>query len=315
MGWISDLLGFGGDDNDTSGTQTIVQRNEIPPYLTEFSKEQLGFAKELAQTPFAPAPGGLVAPFSADQQAAFQAARANQGIADPYFAAAGSTMADVAGADFRTADIAGYSNPYLDPMRETINRSYDVAQTQADARAVQAGAFGGSRRGIYDAELQGQRGRALGDLERQAYDKAQQAYRDDQKAQLAGGMALQGLGTEVQAARGRDVGQLALYGGQQQQLAQATADVNYDQFMREYEHPFQMFNVRQSALSGLPYSQTTARDTTAPTGNVLAQNLGAAANVVGGIGNFFAAPGGGGQSAAQGLGSAWGGFTDWWKQA
>lgn len=313
MGWISDLLGFG-DDNDTRGnTSTVIQRTDIPEYVTEFSKEQLNFARDLATTPFAPAPGELVAPFSDDQMDAFDAARRNQGIADPYFDAANTGYTGVAESDFRNADIAGYMNPYLGPMEDTINRGFDIAQTQQDANAVKAGAFGNDRRGIVDAELGGQRSRALGDLRRQAYDKAETAYRDDQEARLRGAGALQSLGTEVQAAAGRDAGQLALYGGQQQGHGQAMADSNYNQFLREYEHPFQMFNVRQSALSGLPYSTTTARDTTQASGNTTAQNLGALANIVGGVGNFFAKPGGGGESAATGVSNAFDSFSNFFS--
>ena len=314
MGWISDLLGFGGDDDEQSGTTTIVQKNEIPGYLTDFSKEQIKFAQDLGTTPFAPAPGDLVAPFNQDQLSAFQGARDMQGISDPYYNAAAASMASVANADFRNADIQGYMNPYLGPMEESINRGFDIAQTQSDANAVRAGAFGGNRRGIVDAELGGQRSRALGDLKRQAYGEATQAYNRDLEARLRGGTALQGLGTAAQAATGRDIGMLTAMGGQQQQNAQAIADSNYNQFLREYEHPFQMFNVRQSALSGLPYNKSVAQSTTTPTGNAWAQNLGATAQVIGGIGGFFAKPGGeGGQSAAQGLGTAASGLGDWFK--
>ena len=306
MGWISDLLGFGDDDDDRNAQTTTVRTvNEIPEYLQDFSKQQINFAQTLGETPFAALPNQLTQGFTGDQTQSFADIRANQGAWDPYTQGALTSATNVANSSFPTADLQGYMNPYLDSQKQSINRNFDAQQTQQDSRAVQSSAFGGNRRGIVDAELAGQKGRALSDVDRQAFDNAQRAYFVDQQTKLAGANALGGLSSQYQGQLAQDAAQLGNIGAQQQLQGQTKSDALNREYIREQEHPFQMFNVRQSALSGLPYQTTQAQTKVTPGGNQTAQNIGAIAGLASGVGSFFAQPKEG-QSAAQGLGSALG---------
>jgi hypothetical protein len=96
-------------------------------------------------------------------------------------------------AGFDPASASQYMNPYEDTVVQQalsdIQRQGDIAQTQADAQAVGAGAFGGSRQGIQRAEM----GRNLLDTQartaaglrssgyQQAMAQAQQAFMDQQR--------------------------------------------------------------------------------------------------------------------------------------
>jgi hypothetical protein len=124
--------------------------------------------------------------------------------------------------------IQKYMNPYtqnvLDVQNAELQRQHDIAGTQRGANAARAGAFGGARQAIENAEAQ----RNLSTLKnanqaqglQQAYQQAQQAQQYGANLGLQGQSAAQsGLGTALQG------GQLGLSGlgtalqGQQGALA------------------------------------------------------------------------------------------------
>ena len=96
-------------------------------------------------------------------------------------------------AGFDPASASQYMNPYEDTVVQQalsdIQRQGDIAQTQADAQAVGAGAFGGSRQGLQRAEM----GRNVLDTQartaaglrssgyQSAMAQAQQAFMDQQR--------------------------------------------------------------------------------------------------------------------------------------
>ena len=52
--------------------QTVVNKTELPPFVTEAAQKNLAIADELAQRPYQPYGGSVVAGFSPEQQQAFQ---------------------------------------------------------------------------------------------------------------------------------------------------------------------------------------------------------------------------------------------------
>jgi hypothetical protein len=121
-----------------------------------------------------------------------------------------------------------YMNPYtaavIDPQVQAAQRQADIASTVRGAQAARAGAFGGSRQAIENAEanraLAGQMGSIRAQGQQAAYDKAIQAMQYGSNLGLQGLSGAQsGLGTALQG------GQLGLSGigqamaGQQAGLA------------------------------------------------------------------------------------------------
>jgi hypothetical protein len=111
--------------------------------------------------------------------------------------------------------IQRYMNPYTqnvtDVQTAAAQRAFDVAQTQRQANAARAGAFGGSRQAIENAEaqraLQTQLGAIQATGQQAAYDKALQNMQFGTSAGLQGLSGAQsGLGTALQG------GQLGLSG-------------------------------------------------------------------------------------------------------
>jgi hypothetical protein len=113
---------------------------------------------------------------------------------------------DVASKDFTDPNVASqYMNPYtqnvVDVQQREAQRAADIATTGRNAQAVGAGAFGGSRQAIMDAEAARNLATQKGDIQAQglnaAYGQAQQAFQQDQARQLQAQQANQQAGLTV----------------------------------------------------------------------------------------------------------------------
>lgn len=98
-----------------------------------------------------------------------------------------------------------YMSPYMqnvvDVQQREAQRQADIARTQRGAQAVGAGAFGGSRQAIMEAEAARNLAQQKGDIQAQglqsAYQQAQQAYQTDAARQLQAQLANQQAGLTV----------------------------------------------------------------------------------------------------------------------
>ena len=126
--------------------------------------------------------------------------------------------------------IAAYFNPYEDQVVQQaladVQRASDIAGQGDAAQAVQAGAFGGSRAGIVEAErarnLMDQQGQLAGQLRQagygQAMGQAQKAFEDAQNRQIQQ--------AQIAGQLGAQYGQLGLAGQEAaSKLGLASADL------------------------------------------------------------------------------------------
>jgi len=122
---------------------------------------------------------------------------------------------------FDPSSVSQYFNPYEDAAVQQaltdIRRQGDIAGTQQDAAAVQAGAFGGSRQGLQSAELSRnvleQQGRTAAGMRQAGFQSAMQ--------QAQGDFANQQQRAQAQAQFGTQAGQQAFEDAQRRQQAQA----------------------------------------------------------------------------------------------
>jgi len=134
----------------------------------------------------------------------------------------------------RPGTAEAYMSPYMqnvvDVQQREAQRQADIARTQRGAQAVGAGAFGGSRQAIMEAEAARNLATQKGDIQAQglqsAYQQAQQAYQTDAQRQLQANLANQQAGLTVggqnlQSALG--VQQLGAQTGLQTSLANQQA--------------------------------------------------------------------------------------------
>jgi hypothetical protein len=121
-------------------------------------------------------------------------------------------------------------SPYMQNVvaiqQREAQRQADIARAGRSAQAVRAGAFGGTREGVVEAEAQRNLATQLGDIQaqglQQAFQQGQQQFNTEQQARLAAQQANQQAGLAVgQQNLGAQLGvqQLGAQMGQQSDLA------------------------------------------------------------------------------------------------
>jgi len=263
-------------------------------------------------------PEQQVAGFSPTQQAAMQQAYQGIGAYQPFLDAAQQTQAAALGTTGAGVQALGQMNfdpnraqAFMDPYQQNvtnealkeIDRQSQMASNQLAGKAVQAGAFGGSRFGLQQSELarntQDLKSRRIfEDLSRnfqqaQATAQAANTQRLQQGQQFGnlgkqtsgiGGM-MAGLGAQTQQLGQSDVNQLMGIGGMQQQQQQRMFDVNTANIAAMENAPFQRLSASAGIMGQLlpggagtqvvaPFAQT----------NPYAQAAGLAATAAGGLG-------------------------------
>ena len=190
----------------------------------------------------------------------------------------GSAVSGVQGAmaPIGAQQISQYLNPYQSYVTDEIARQGQMMQNQLGAQAVNAGAFGGGREGVQQAELQGRTLSEMGRAQAQGFQTALGAAQQQQQVGLQGGQLLGQLGAQQQSMAQGDINQLMAAGGLQRQLAQQALDAQRQTALqREYE-PYQRAEFLKNIYAAGPTSQSSLTQTTTPGGgNPLAQAAGA----------------------------------------
>jgi hypothetical protein len=266
----------------TTGVESSLS-NYAGPYVTNM----LGQGQALANMPYQAYMGPLTAGESPLQTGAFNTAG---GLATPTsIGNAATTAGGIATkaqgltytpttSAFDATQAQAYMNPYLqsslNPQLEEARRQSQITQTQNAGKMTQAGAFGGGRQAILDAETQRSLGANLANITGQgyntAYDKAMAQFNADQQrkmqeAQYGAGFGLQGLQTGLQAAQAQGGlgateastglanlnAQLAA-GQQQRGIESEGIAADKAQFEEARANPYKMLQYQQSLLQGLP---------------------------------------------------------------
>ena len=176
---------------------------------------------------------------------AYQAANnANQYTAtSPYDAANISTQ------NFGSQQAEQYMNPYLkaslDPQLREARRQSQMTQMANAAKAVQAGAFGGSRGALMDAETQKNLGTNLADITGQgyntAYNNATQQFNADQARQLQ---------AQQQTEQSRQFGAGQALSNAQNMAQYGLAGLNANEASRQFGAGQAMTSAQQQAQYG-----------------------------------------------------------------
>jgi hypothetical protein len=149
-------------------------------------------------------------------------------------------------------------NPYLqqalDPQLAEARRQSQITQTQNAGKLTGAGAYGGGRQAIMDAETQRNLATNLANITGQgymnAYDKAMQQFNtEQQQAQQAQNLTNQ-YGLNV-------LGQQAGLGQAQRGIEAEDVAAQKAQFEEERVNPYKMVQLQSSLLSGLPLAAQT----------------------------------------------------------
>jgi len=287
-GLASAKFAGGGDVSGTaisSGLTGVESNlsNWAGPYVTNM----LGQGQALANLPYQAYMGPLTAGESPLQTGAFQTAA---GLTTPTsIGTAATTAGGIASkaqdltyqpttTTFDATQAQQYMNPYiqtaLEPQLAEARRQSQITQQQNAAKMTQAGAFGGGRQAILDAETQRALGANLANITgtgySTAFDKAMAQFNADQarkaqEAQFGATYGLQGLQTGLQAAQTQgNLGSTEAQTGLANLNAQLTAGnaqrgieaegiaADKAAFEEARANPYKMVQFQQSLLQGLP---------------------------------------------------------------
>ena len=272
VGAVKSLTGGGGSAAGQT-TETV----QVDPQTQAMQEDLYRRSQQIAQQPFIPYTGPMVAGFSPDQLRQFQATRGifESGMAfdptkslqtlaqeqRPTVAPVGSLL---------TADIGAYQSPYqqqvIDATMRDIQRQADIARTGAQERAIRAGAFGGSRSAILEAESQRPfadvMARTAAEQRERGYGQALRAAESDiarqmQMAQFAPQFELQarqqqaGLLGGLAGQQLQGLGLLGGIGAQQQALQQRAIEAQRGEFARALAYPGQQLGLLATGVSGV----------------------------------------------------------------
>lgn len=312
---MGSLFGGGGGQktssrstSETSGTT----ENRIDPEFEQYARDLLQLTTAVSNRPYEAYQGERVADFTDDQERAFSAVRANQGVWRPDVGSAtdiANSLKDREYKSFLDADIQGYQNPYtqsvIDRSLSEINRQADIERNQIRGAMHADSAFGGARHGVIESEQR----RNTADLkqnliasllQRSYEDAANRFYTDEQSRfqndqfRIGVGDFLQGLGHLKSNLGYADSAALLDIGSRQQAQEQARLDAAYEDYLRQFNYPAQQLAYRQSIFSGLPFNTSTASSGTTnttgtqtlPSGSGFGQGIGAITSLAGAVGKI-----------------------------
>lgn len=289
-----------------AATSSSVYQTNIPEQLLPYQERLLNRAEaftDVLENPYQQYQGERVAQFSPLQQQAMETAGQLQpagqiGAATDIAGIAGlsalGTQYDPMNYRSRSFTQPGAAESFMSPYMQNVvdvqqreaKRQADIAATARGAQAVRAGAFGGSRQAIENAEANRALQTQLGGIQatglQSAFQQAQQQFNQEQAArqqaaqmreqsrQFGAGLGMQGLGVGLQAA-----GQLGQLGqqqfGQQQQAIQTQAglgqmeqqraqdilNAQYQDFLNYQNYPFKTLGFMSDILRGTPLVQTS----------------------------------------------------------
>ena len=335
------------------GNQTSTVTNKVDPWTQARTQELYQQGQGAAAVPYEAYPGGSrVAPMQPLQEQAQQflagafgpdgtntgIAQAQQaaGIAGQIAGGGATPMVDPERVQSGNllSGMSLYRDPYEDQVVGTalsdIDRSRQMAVQGVNSASTLAGAFGGDRSALVEAETNraygDQAARTAAQLRSQGFSQAANLAQSDaaralqaggmnQAAGLTGQMANQnayftGRGQQLQGAgllsqfggdiAGRTLGAgqvLSGVGADQQNQAQMELSDDVSRFLEERGYDWEQIMRLQGLLGGMPYGQT--QTTTQPGGSRAAGFLGGAATGAG-AGNYIGGPLGAGIGAGVG---------------
>lgn len=257
---------FGGGGG---GGETTTQ--SVDPAMMRIYNDVYNTGRTLANQPYIPYTGARVAGFNPDQLQGFDATRNMFGQSmgyDPRSAL--NNLANMSAPSLLDKDIGAYQNPYTQQVVDTtladLDRSRQMAVSRDQDRAIGAGAFGGSRSGVLEAETNrafaDQAARTAAGLRQGGFDRATSLAGQDINREVNNRMFQSGLFGSQLADQYKNLGLLANMGRQQQGLQQAGLDQGYAQFMDARNYPMQQFGFLTGGAGLFPQtrnSQTTTQ--------------------------------------------------------
>lgn len=250
-GAVQNFEAGGGVPLDTSKT------SGLSPWAGEYTTNMLGKAQALANTPTAVYKGPLTAGASDLQQQGFA------GISD--IASAGYDPTKFSTGTFDATSANKYMNPYLksvlDPQMEELRRQNAITNMGANAKLTQAGAYGGGRQAIMNAEnnrnLMQEMNKTVGTGYANAFDKAMAQFNAEQGRQFDVDKASE-ASRQYSADYGlKTANDLLAAGNTQRGIEAEGIAADKKQFEEQQADPYNRLEFQRKMLTDLPIGTTT----------------------------------------------------------
>lgn len=241
----------GGGSSGGSGTQTNI--TELPEWARPYAQNILAKGEALTTPTTAPVYGGERYAGLSDLQK-----KAIESVSTP---------------EAYQKSLQGFMDPYaqnvIDIQKREAGRQSQMAGLQEAGQAVKAGAFGGSRAGLVEAERARNTGQLMSDIQARgseaAYQNAQQALQ-------------------------RDIANKMQLGSMQQADIQRPLDIAYQDFVTQQNYPYRQLGFMSDLLRGTPTGSSSVTNMYQPvTGAQTLASLGMGAY---GMNKLFGAEGG-----------------------
>ena len=245
----------------SAGKSKTSERAVVPQYLLDLYTRASDIGLEGADMPFKPYAGQMVAGLTPDQIKAMTTTRSifDQSMGfDPRSAISG--LINRESPNVESASLMDGLSDYQSRLEDDVinsyladaNRQRDILQSRAQDKAIQAGAFGGSRSAVLESEatrpLDEITSQTISGLRLKSFQNAAQlanmdAQRRQQANLLAPQLGLRQLGLQANLLGGqladqyRNLGLLSSIGEQQRQIDQANLLAARDEFDRELDFP------------------------------------------------------------------------------
>ena len=292
MGILSSLLGFGESaPTPTGGTvvQTTELAKEIAPFMQDLLKKGQALYKARTDEGYRPYEGQTQAALTPEQEQAMAGISGLVGTTAPVFQEATDLSRGVA--QQMTPELTQqYMSPYqqavtdLDKAEAQKTFERDVLPKVRQAQ-IGAGAFGGTRGTMLEAQALADQQKLLGDIQTRgsqaAYQDAVRAFEAQKGREGATASALANLAPQALKTAGTEFELLRGVGQEKQQRSQQALDEAYKQYLEERVFPEQTLGQYQSVIAGFPSASTTrtVQKTTQPQPSGLGSLLGTIGNV------------------------------------
>lgn len=236
----------------------------VSPYASGYVTDMLNTASTLADKPYEAYGGNLVAGFGADTQVGKALGGIGSLTMPSDISQAATNTGNLANSSFSSSGVAQqYMNPYLqaslNPQIAEAQRQSQISQLGTNAQLAKAGAYGGSRQAIMNAENQRNLNTNLANIEAQgyntAYDKAMAQYNQEQQQKLNAYNQQANLANMGLNANEALLKQQLEAGQTQRSMEQEGITSAYNQWKEAQQYPYQQLKFQSEMLSGLPITQ------------------------------------------------------------
>tara|TARA_E500000331_G_scaffold153897_1_gene149624 strand:- start:224 stop:2287 length:2064 start_codon:yes stop_codon:yes gene_type:complete len=224
----------------------VGRQGALAEFAGEYTTDLLGKGRAIAETPYEAYTGPLTAGESGLETQAFQGLAGLQ---------APETMGGYTPTTLDATQVSRFMNPYLEatlnPQIEAAIRQAEIQRVADAGRLTKAGAYGGSRQAVMEAEgqraLQDRIAGITGQGYATAYDKALARFDQEEARQREAQQMANKYGFDVLGAQTR--------GGQLQRAIEGEGiAADRAQFEEEKLFPYKQIQYQKSLLEGLPIS-------------------------------------------------------------